>query len=209
MVNLKGIKNIIFDFGDVICDIDFNRTVAAFSRLSKSTLSISVENYIHHPVFGGLEKGDISLAEFRNEVRHLLQTDASDDAIDEAWAQVIINSDQERMNMLKHLKQHYRLFLLSNTNDIHIDTAFQRINSSFDVDFRSMFDEVYFSHQLGMAKPDANIYNYVLDDAHIIASETLFIDDNKANVEAAERLGFKTYHYKPREEKVVDLFRSL
>ena len=206
MINLEGIKNIIFDLGDVICDIDFKRTVDAFSQLSESTLELSVENYIHHPIFGGLEKGDINLDQFRMEIRSLLKTKASDTAIDEAWAQVIINSDQERMDMLKKLNANYRIFLLSNTNSIHVSTAFERINNSFDVDFRSLFEEVYFSHQLGMAKPAANIYNYVLEDAKIEACETLFIDDNKANIEGAQQLGFKTYHLKPREEKVADLF---
>ncbi|MDA3852851.1 MAG: HAD family phosphatase [Bacteroidales bacterium] len=206
MINLEGIKNIIFDFGDVICDIDFKRTVDAFSQLSENTLAISVENYIHHPIFGGLEKGDISTEQFRVEIRSLLKTKASDAAIDDAWAQVIINSDQERIDMLKKLNEDYRIFLLSNTNAIHVTTAFERINKSFDVDFRSLFEEVYFSHQLGMAKPAANIYNYVLEDAKIEACETLFIDDNKANIEGAQQLGFKTYHLKPREEKVIDLF---
>ena len=206
MINLEGIKNIIFDFGDVICDIDFKRTVDAFSQLSNAPLDISVENYIHHPVFGGLEKGDITLEEFRNEIRSLLKTNASDDTIDNAWAQVIINSDQERINMLKNIQGRFRTYILSNTNDIHINTAFDRINTSFDVDFRSFFDKVYLSHEIGMAKPDDAIYNYVLKDANIIASETLFIDDNKPNIEAAHRLGFKTYHLKPREEKVSDLF---
>lgn len=206
MINRTGIKNIIFDFGDVICDIDFQRTVDAFSQLSQMPLSITVEDYIHHPIFGGLEKGEINTAEFRIEVRQLLQIEASDEAIDEAWAQVIINSDQERMAMLKELNKRFRIFLLSNTNDIHVQTAFRRINESFELDFRSLFEEVYFSHQLGMAKPDATIYNYVLDDAKIVASETLFIDDNKANIEGAKKLGFRTYHLKPREERVVDLF---
>lgn len=209
MINLEGIKNIIFDFGDVICDIDFKRTVNAFSQLSENKLSISVEDYIHHPIFGGLEKGDIGLEEFRDEIRKLLHTDASDAAIDNAWAQVIINSDQERMEMLASLKQHYRLFLLSNTNDIHIDTAFKRIDETLNVDFAAFFEKCYFSHKLGIAKPNADIYNYVLNDGNMIACETLFIDDNKPNIEAAAVLGFKTYHLKPREEKVVDLFLSL
>lgn len=208
MINLEGVKNIIFDFGDVICDIDFKRTVAAFSKLSSSALSITVEDYIHHPIFGGLEKGDIGLGEFRDEIRKLLNTDASDDAIDNAWAQVIIGSDRERMDMLYTLKKDYRLFLLSNTNDIHIDTAFGRINNKLNVDFGAFFEKTYFSHQIGMAKPSDRIYNYVLNDANIVASETLFIDDNKPNIEAAAALGFKTYHLRPREEKVSELFEK-
>lgn len=206
MISLKGVKNIIFDFGDVICDIDFKRTVNAFSKLSDSAIAITVEDYIHHPVFGGLEKGDISLEQFRDEVRQLLNTEASDEEIDHAWAQVIIGSDEERMDMLRNLKKGYRLFLLSNTNDIHIDTAFGRIDNTLGVDFASFFEKTYFSHQIGMAKPSDDIYHYVLKDGDMRAEETLFIDDNKDNILAAQALGFKTYHLRPRQEKVSDLF---
>lgn len=206
MIELKGIKNIIFDFGDVICDIDFKRTVDAFSQLSANKLSITVEDYIHHPIFGGLEKGEISTSEFRDAIRGLLQTEASDEAIDLAWAQVIINSDQERLAMLKELNKNYRVFLLSNTNEIHVTTAFERINTTLDVDFRSLFEKVYFSHLLGMAKPNSEIYHHVLSDGNMLASETLFVDDNKANIEAALKLGIRSYHLHPREEKLVDLF---
>lgn len=206
MINLEGIKNIIFDFGNVICDIDFNRTVDAFSRLSNKPLSITVEDYIHHPVFGGLEKGDITTAQFRNEIRQLLHSNASDEAIDNAWAQVIVNSDKQRIDMLKILKNDFRIFLLSNTNEIHVATAFHRIGDCFEVDFENLFEKVYFSHLIGMAKPNADIYNYVLKDAGILSSETLFIDDNKDNIIAAQHLGFKVYHYNPYQENLVNLF---
>lgn len=206
MIDLKGIKNIIFDLGDVICDIDFKRTVDAFSKLSVNTLSITVEDYIHHPVFGGLEKGEISTSEFRDEIRQLLQTDASDEAIDHAWAQVIINSDHERMALLKKLNKDYRVFLLSNTNEIHVNTAFHRISDTLGVDFSALFEKVYFSHVLGMAKPSPEIYHHVLNDGQMIASETFFVDDNKANIEAAQKLGIQCYQLKPRQEKLVDLF---
>lgn len=207
MLDLKGIKNIIFDFGNVLCDIDFQRTVDAFSLLSDNKLSITVEDYIHHPVFGGLEKGDITTAEFRDEIRSLLKTDASDEAIDNAWAQVIINSDYDRLIMLDKLNLDYRVFLLSNTNEIHVNTAFHRINETFDVNFNSFFEVAYFSHLLGMAKPNAEIYTYVLNDAGIVAEETLFIDDNEANIIAAQKMGIQTYLLNPKEENVADLFR--
>ncbi len=206
MIDLKGIKNIIFDFGNVICDIDFQLTIDAFARLGGPKLNISVENYINHPVFGDLEKGIISNDKFRTKIRELLQVDASDQAIDDAWSQLIINTDKERIDLLKRLKVHYHLFLLSNTNAIHIATAYNRINEDFDVDLESLFEKIYLSHLLGMAKPNKKIYEYVINDAQIKASETLFIDDNKDNIIAARSLGYKTYHLNPNKEKVSELF---
>lgn len=205
MIDLNGVKNIIFDFGNVICDIDFDRTVRAFQALGGNNFELTVEEYIHDPIFGALEKGDIELPEFRDKIRHLLNADVADAAIDKAWAAVIINSDQARIDMLKRIKEHYRICLLSNTNQIHIDTSFQRINTSFGVDFASLFEKVYFSYELKLAKPDPAIYEYVFKNMGIKAEETLLIDDNGPNIEAAAHLGMKTYLFNPKEDSLEEL----
>ena len=208
MIELKGVKNIIFDFGNVICDIDFDRTVRAFQRLGGQHFELQLEDYIHDPIFGALEKGDIDLPLFRDKIRALLQVQVSDDEIDKAWAAVIINTDKERIELLKRLKQDYRTCLLSNTNQIHIETSFRRINASFGVDFGQLFEKLYFSYLLKLAKPDPSIYHYVLQDMGIKAEETLLIDDNGPNIEAAAKLGLQTYLFHPQKEKLQDLFVS-
>jgi HAD superfamily hydrolase (TIGR01509 family) len=204
--NGKQIKNIIFDLGNVICDIDFDRTVKAFNDLSETSLSISVEDYIHHPIFGGLEKGKLSTSQFRDEIRELLNTEVSDAAIDKAWAAVIINSDQERMDMLKSLSKEFRIFLLSNTNEIHINAATKIFKDSFDVDFLGIFEKTYLSHEVGMAKPNASIFTHVLEDANLVPEETFFVDDNLPNIEAAKKLGIQSHHFNPQAEKLPTLF---
>ncbi len=205
MINLEGIKNIIFDFGNVICDIDFNKTVEAFKRLGGEHFSISLEDYIHHPVFGALESGNITNDEFYDQIRQLLGVEVSNEEIRLAWTALIINSDQERITLLQDLGINYRLFLLSNTNDMHIDISFKRIATTFNVDFEQLFEKVYFSHQLKLIKPDDDIYQYVFKDAGIKPEETLFIDDNKQNIATAKRLGMQVYLFNPSKEKLQNI----
>lgn len=205
-IDLSGVKNIIFDLGNVICDIDFNLTVEAFNKLGSDKVDLTLDNYMEHPVFGALEKGEISTEQFRDEVRSLLELDLSDQQIDEAWAAVVINSDQARIDMLSELGEKYKLFLLSNTDGIHIEKAVRVINETTKGDFLSLFEEVYLSHLLKLAKPSAEIYEFVLNDADMKASETLFIDDNLPNIEAARQLGIQSYHFDSKKEKLIDLF---
>lgn len=203
---LKNIKNIVFDLGNVLVDIDFNRTVEAFQKLGNDNLDLNLDNYMDHPIFGAIEKGQITTAEFRDRIREMLDSEVSDEEVDKAWAAVIINSDSERIELLKRLKSKYRIFILSNTDEIHITRALKIFKDNFDVDFTSLFEKCYYSHEMGMEKPDAKIYLEVLNDAKLIPEETLFIDDKLENIEAANLLNIKGHHHLHGEEKLVDLF---
>lgn len=208
MSEFKNIKNIIFDLGNVLCDIDFKRTVDAFQTLGGDKIDLNLENYMDHPIFGGIEKGEISAAQFRDQIREMLQSDASDDIIDEAWSAVIVKSDIERIKLIKSLRKNYRIFILSNTDEIHIARATQLFKDDFDIDFFGLFEKCYYSHELALEKPGFEIYNTVLADAGIKAEETLFIDDKADNIEAAKQLGIMSYLFDNKKEKLEEIFNS-
>ncbi len=115
-----------------------------------------------------------------------------------------------RINLLADLKQKYRTFLLSNTNRIHYEFYNPIINQQFGYDgLESFFEKAYFSHEIGMKKPDSKIYKFVLENSNLIPAETLFIDDNKSNIEAASALGIQTLWLKDNNLEFVDLEKLL
>jgi glucose-1-phosphatase len=188
-------KNIIFDLGGVIIDLDVERTKEAFASLSQKSVSeihLLLEN---SQVFLQYEKGLLNDREFRISVRDLLQVKASDLEIDVAWNAMLGEIPSSRIRLLESLRADYQLFLLSNTNNIHL-ICFNEIvkstcgSSSLD----PYFDKAYYSHLVKMRKPDAEIYALVLEENNLLAHETLFLDDNVSNLEGAAQLGIQTFH---------------
>lgn len=207
MINLSGIKNIIFDLGNVIIDIDFKRSVEAFQALGGDKINLNLENYMDHPIFGAIEKGEISTDEFRQEIRQMLNNkNLTDETIDQAWSALIINSDKERIDLIKALGKKYRLFILSNTDEIHITKAKRIIHKNFNVEIEELFEKCYYSHELALEKPGLEIYKTVLQDANIQAKESVFIDDKLDNIEAALSLGIKAYHLDIEQGTFPSLF---
>lgn len=206
MINLEGIKNIIFDLGNVIVDIDFELTVQAFQKLGGDKIDLNLENYMDHPIFGAIEKGEITPAQFRDEIRRMLQKEVSDEQIDQAWGAVIINTDQARIDLIKKLSTDYRLFILSNTDAIHIARATAIFKNNFNIDMEALFEKCYYSHDLAMEKPGLEIYKTVLNDAGMLAKETVFIDDKEDNVEAALSLDIQAYHLDTEKDSLCSLF---
>ena len=131
---------------------------------------------------------------------------ASIDEILVAWNAVLLDFPLHRLEFLQKLSKKYRLFLLSNTDSIHIDT-FERENGiSFYSDFYQCFEKVYFSFEMGMRKPDAEIYNFLMNNHELAAKHTLFVDDKKENTDAALALGLHVWNLQVGQEDVVDLF---
>jgi len=131
---------------------------------------------------------------------------ASIEDITKAWNAILLDFPLYRLEFLQMLSQKYRLFLLSNTDAIHIDTFEQKTGTSFYSAFYQCFEKVYFSFEIGMRKPNPEIYNFVLDQNSLQAKHTLFIDDKKENTDAAEALGLQVWNLQVGEEDVVDLF---
>lgn len=191
--NTSTFKNIIFDLGGVILDLDVPRTLEAFSRAS----GLPVENVMHlfrsSAGFEKYERGEYNDDEFRDFVRRLYDISISDDELDQCWNAMLGPIPPAKLELLVNLKKKYPIFLLSNTNTIHLDCVNSIIfpptaNPSLD----SYFHKAYYSHFMGKRKPEPEIFQQVLDENNLQASETLFLDDNADNIAGAAAVGLQT-----------------
>jgi len=203
---MKNIKNIIFDFGGVICNIDHKRVERKFKEFGIIDFERMYSHALQNNLFENLETGDISPAHFRNKIRELLDKNVSDSEIDDTWNAIISNIPEERIKLLVNIKKNYRIFLLSNSNIIHYQVYLKDFQKKYGYkSFDDIFEKAYFSFQIGMRKPNLNIYEHVLKNHNINPSETLFIDDSLQNINPAKQLGIKTYLLKEKEE-IINLF---
>ncbi len=190
------IKNIIFDLGDVILNIDVPVASKSFADLSGREQSEILTIFKENELFRQFETGLMDESKFRNYVREILNfPDLSDEAIDTAWNSLLLDLPPERVELLKKLATQYRLFLLSNTSSIHITQVNKILEASTGVEkLEDLFETVFLSYEMGLMKPDTRIYQEVLDKAGLKAEETLFLDDNADNIRGAAELGIETIH---------------
>ena len=194
---MQNIKAIIFDFGGVILNIDYNKTSQAFKDLGVKNFEEMYSQKNANPLFHDLEEGKINEAEFYNAFRRSTQLELTDQQINTAWNAILLGYREEALHTLSAIKQKYKLYLLSNTNIIH-HTAFNKIyqNQIHHGSLGGYFDKAYYSHEIGYRKPYKEAYEFVLKDNNLSPSETLFIDDSIQNIEAANRLGIQTIFLK-------------
>lgn len=190
---MKKINNILFDLGGVLIDIDYNRPVQAFSQLGFHHFEEQYSQVAAGPLFIELEKGHISPDEFFQNLQELGPGSIPTEQLEAAWNSILLDFRLNSLALLERLQKKYRLFLLSNTNAIHhqaFSEIFQRLETGKKLD--DYFEKAYYSHLIGERKPESSAFNYVVRDAGILPEETLFIDDTPENIEAAEKLGFRT-----------------
>lgn len=200
------IKNIIFDFGGVVLNIDYKLTENAFAKLGLKDFDKIYFQAKQKELFDVFEKGLISPADFRREIKKFIDGNVFDFQIDAAWNSMLLDLPEERVRLLDKLKKKYRLFLLSNTNEIHFTafTAYMRKKFNREI-FSDVFEKTYFSNKVNMRKPDAEIFELVLRENKLNKEETLFIDDVIQNIEGANKVGLKTIHVE-KEKTILDLF---
>lgn len=199
--NLSEIKNIIFDLGEVITDVDFNKTFKAFDKLAgKSTQELY--NYQKQTsLFDDIETGKINTQAFRNKLKKVFQVNVSDNEIDKAWNAMLGDTPLEKLKFVSNLRPKFKTFILSNTNKIHINWIYDYFQKKYNQnDLGAFFDDVYLSHEIGFRKPEPAAYEFILNKHELKASETLFIDDKKENIEGAEVLGIRTIHLTDKAE---------
>ncbi len=188
---LKDKKNIIFDLGNVVVDINLNNCVEAFKKLGYKGEGNFLNTYKQTGVFGDLEVGKIGREEFTANIKNLLNPEVTDKEIIAAWNAIILDYKAERIEAILELKKTYNVYLLSNTNEIHIDFCGNKVPHVGSLD--NLFHKTYYSHEMGKAKPNKDIFEELLEDAGIKANETVFFDDSSANVAAAQELGIDSY----------------
>lgn len=190
------IKNLIFDLGDVILNIDVPRAAINFGKLSgKTTLEVATI-FEKHRVFQQFETGILTADAFRDYLRTLLGCPHLDDSVvDMAWNSLLLDVPPARVALIQALAQRYRVFLLSNTSSIHIAEVNEIISRTSDVQkLHDLFEITFLSYEMGLIKPDPAIYLRVLEEGGILADETLFLDDNADNIRSAQSLGIQTIH---------------
>lgn len=188
-------------------DLDFSKTHEAFSILSGMPVE-ALKGKIHTSgFFNEYEKGLITDSEFRNHMRTFLNhPEANDQDIDLAWNALLINITKERYDLLNALKSKYKTFLLSNTNNIHLNAVNEIVfKTSGEKSLDPFFYKAYFSNLMKMRKPDHEIFSHVLSENNLIANETLFMDDILENIEGAKAVGIQTIHISSTNQ-ILSLF---
>lgn len=190
------IKNIVFDLGGVLCGLDAERCIRAFHQIGAEEVAVYVEEHRVEDLFLQSELGYITTQEFCEEVRRITHRNLDDEHIVWAWNELLTGITDERRQAVMELSKTYRLFVLSNTNDMHWKKweASSLLPLKGEVFKDGVFEKCFLSYELHLAKPQREIFEAVLQQADIKADETLFIDDSLKNCEAAQALGIHTYH---------------
>lgn len=191
---MQNIHNIIFDYGNVIFKIDFLRTRHAFQELGIQDADSFFSHKGQHDLFDKLDMGKISAIEFYEGIREISgRKELSDNQIKDAWNALLIGVPKGNHEILMEMKSKYRTFLLSNNNEIHYSFILDYLKKDYGVESNSgFFEKDYYSHLMGMRKPNRDIFEYVIDEQKLIPEQTLFIDDSPQHVLTAKELGLQT-----------------
>lgn len=192
---MKNIKNIIFDYGNVIFSIDFTKAQASFKNLGISNAEEFFGHRHQDPIFDKFDRGEVSADEFCAYFKQKIgNKKITDQQITDAWNSLLIGVAPGNHDLLLKLKERYRTFLLSNINDIHYNHIINYLETDFGFNGNDhLFEKTYYSHLVGKRKPELAIFKQVLEENNLKAEETLFIDDSPQHLEAASTLGIKTF----------------
>ncbi|MGB5943991.1 MAG: HAD family phosphatase [Leeuwenhoekiella sp.] len=197
------IKNIIFDFGDVFINLDKKAPAQALKKMGIPDLDeemLTLNNNYERGLITSEKLIDTYLEKYPSLTRLSFLS---------AWNSILLDFPQHRLDWLRTLtsEKKYRLFLLSNTNDLHIEFVIKSMGAIRYEQFRECFEQFYLSQQIKMRKPDLIIYDCVLTQNKLNAKETLFIDDTLVNTAAAAAMDINTWHLEPGQEDVTQLFK--
>ena len=190
----QKIKNIIFDYGNVIFEIDFKKAQNALSQLGIPDIESFFGHKGHDELFSKLETGSISAAEFRAGIRAAAKNnDLSDQEIDAAWNSIFVGVPKNVHEVLLQAKDKYRTFLLSNTNEIHYNFFVDYLKREYAMDGNdSLFEKAYYSQLMLLRKPHVEIFERVIQENDLNPVETLFIDDSPQHLVGAKQAGLQT-----------------
>lgn len=204
-----SIKNIIFDLGGVIIDIDHGRTSNAFNKLGASRFDEIFSHKSQHKLIDDYEIGKISSNLFRDSLQKELRIRVSDEVFDNAWNAMLLDLPGERLDFIKSLRQQYKVLLFSNTNDIHLKEVFNVCQRQHGINsFDGYFDKEYYSNVFGQRKPSPAAFISIIKENGMNAEETIFIDDSLPNVLGARQAGMHSFLLSPRES-IFDTLRYI
>lgn len=201
-MDFNAFEAVIFDFGGVLINIDYQRTINAFKALGIDNFEELYSQASQTDLFNEIETGKISEDEFIKGLSNYLPPGSNREEIIKAWNAMILNVPAISIEIISNLKRHgKKVFLLSNTNEIHIKLAFKRWSEVSESSPQDLFDHVYLSHELGMRKPNPEIFLHVCENESLSPSKTIFIDDSIQHIQGAKSIGLNTLYL----EKGMDL----
>ncbi len=195
--DLTNIKNIIFDLGNVILNLDFNASINAFRKLGLKNDVLTKNQAFPAPCFYEQEIGIITPEEFISEVQKIIDNrEISDEQIKAAWNSMVLDIPEHRVKVLQNLGEKFNLYLFSNSNKLHIDHVHLEFEERYKFTFPSLFVELFYSHEIHFRKPNLNSFEKVIQLSGVNPAETLFIDDLKENIDGAKKAGLQTFWLK-------------
>lgn len=204
---IQGIRHVIFDLGGVLLNIDYQLTEKAFIRAGMSDFSKLYSQLKQTPLFDEFETGKISETDFIQQLQQLSPVALSPEQTRNAWNAMLLDLPLRRLQLLQQLRLYYDLVLLSNTNIIH-ETAFtQSLQQAHGITLGGFFDKLYYSHRIGLRKPDPEVFRLVLTENNFNPAHTLFIDDSPQHIEGAKTLGIQTIFLDKGMTIEQDIFR--
>ena len=207
---MRATKNIIFDLGGVLLNLKKKKTVVAFKDMGIENFDDMFSQFKADELFEKLETGKISETDFYAAIKKRTKLAIADEEIDQAWNALILNFRKESLEILEKLSADYKLYLLSNTNSIHLKYfKKQFIKETGKASLDTYFSKAWYSSEVGLRKPGTEIFEFALQQENLKAAETLFIDDTLLNIQTAQKLGFKTHHLLATEKIELLDFGSL
>ncbi len=195
----KRVKNIIFDFGGVVVDLDKQAAVRAFEALGFETRAC-IGDYVQDGVFALMETGEMSPEEFCAYVREQVGTDVKDEEVFRAWNKMLVGIPARRVRLIRDSRADYRTYMLSNTNAIHWEYSCRELMSPTGLKMEDCFQRIFLSFRMRLAKPDGRIFRKVLSEERLRPEETLFVDDSSENCRVAESMGMQVFHSRQPED---------
>lgn len=193
-MNMLKIKNIVFDLGGVIMNLDVSKTIKEFESIGITNIVNNTGHHYKDAIFYDLETGKVTEFEFIEKLKSLSSLNPSTNEIRKAWNAMIFDIPRSRIDILLHLKKDYKIYLLSNTNSIHQKKFLTEVYDESNLSFNELFVKAYYSHEIGLRKPHEEVFEFVIKDSNLDPTETLFIDDSIQNINAAKNLDIQTFH---------------
>ena len=206
---MNEIKSIIFDLGGVILNLDYSKTEDEFKKIGVLHFKELYSQKKQTLLFDDFEKGKLNPEEFISSLKGSEDLKIKEIDFINAWNAMILEIPIEKLQFIDGLKKDYKIFLLSNTNEIHIKKFEDDLKKNNMLEqFYKCFDKIYYSSKMGKRKPDENCFNQVLEENGLVAENTLFIDDSIQHIEGAKKVGVKTFHLE-KNKSILDLFPDI
>jgi len=204
---LQGIDAIVFDFGNVLIDLDYPRIIREFRKVAQKNQNNIEKLVVNAKVLRAFETGQIGPKRFRAEVNRILDVKLPESEFDKIWNSMLKSISKDRLDKVLEIRKKYKTYILSNSNIIH-ELAFEEMvmEATGMPSIRDFVDEAYFSHEIGMRKPDADCYSFVIDDIDLYPSRMLFLDDRLDNIEAARKAGMKAVQVFQPDKQLKEIF---